>query len=120
MTATIRCLGAVRTVTGSMHLVEANGDQVLLDCGLFQGRRAEAAVKNKTFPFDPRKITTVVLSHAHIDHAGNLPNLVKQGFAGEIVCTSGTRDLAEIMLEDSAYIQEKDAEFLNKRAAKKG
>ncbi len=112
--------GAVQTVTGSMHLVEANGDRVLLDCGLFQGRRAESRERNKSFPFDPRSITTLVLSHAHIDHAGNIPNLVKQGFQGEIVCTSATRDLAEIMLEDSAYIQEKDAAFLNRRAAKRG
>lgn len=117
---TLRCFGAVRTVTGSMHLVEANGDKVLLDCGLFQGRRALAREKNKTFPFDPREVTTLVLSHAHIDHAGNIPNLVKQGFRGEIVCTSATRDLAEIMLEDSAAIQEKDAEFLNKKLARRG
>lgn len=118
--ATVQCFGAVRTVTGSMHLLEANGDKVLLDCGLFQGKRAEAREKNKRFPFDPREITTLVLSHAHIDHAGNIPNLVKQGFQGEIICTSATRDLAEIMLEDSANIQEKDAEFLNKKAAKRG
>lgn len=117
---TLRCFGAVRTVTGSMHLVEANGDRILLDCGLFQGRRAESREKNKNFPFDPREITAVVLSHAHIDHAGNLPNLVKQGYQGEIVCTTATRDLAEIMLEDSASIQEKDAEFLNRRRAKRG
>jgi metallo-beta-lactamase family protein len=103
-----------------MHLVEANGDRILLDCGLFQGKRAESRERNLTFPFDPKEITTVVLSHAHIDHVGNLPNLVKQGFAGRVVCTRATRDLAEIMLEDSAFIQEKDAEYLNKRAAKKG
>jgi metallo-beta-lactamase family protein len=103
-----------------MHLVEANGDKVLLDCGSFQGKRAEARVRNKTFPFDPREITTLVLSHAHIDHSGNIPTLVKQGFAGEVVCTGATRDLAEIMLEDSAGIQEKDAEYLNKKRAKKG
>ncbi len=121
MTApSVRCFGAVRTVTGSQHLVEANGDKVLLDCGLYQGRRAETRAKNETFPFDPREVTTLVLSHAHIDHCGNIPNLVKQGFQGDIVCTSATKDLAEIMLEDSAGIQEKDAEFLNKKAAKKG
>jgi metallo-beta-lactamase family protein len=117
---TIRCFGAVRTVTGSMHLLEANGDKILLDCGLYQGKRAEAAVRNKTFPFDPKEINTLVLSHAHIDHAGNIPNLVKQGFKGEVVCTSATRDLSDVMLEDSAYIQEKDAEFMNKKLAKKG
>ncbi|HVY61660.1 MAG TPA: MBL fold metallo-hydrolase, partial [Planctomycetota bacterium] len=112
---TVKCFGAVRTVTGSMHLVEANGDKILLDCGLFQGKRAESRKKNETFPFDPREVTTLVLSHAHIDHAGNIPNLVKQGFQGDIVCTTATRDLAEIMLEDSAQIQEKDAEFLNRK-----
>jgi len=103
-----------------MHLLEVNGDKILLDCGLFQGRRAESREKNLRFPFEPREITTVVLSHAHIDHCGNLPNLVKQGFAGEVICTSATRDLAGIMLLDSAFIQEKDAEFLNRRAGKRG
>jgi metallo-beta-lactamase family protein len=116
----LRPFGAVRTVTGSMHLVEANGDKLLLDCGLFQGKRAEAREKNKHFPFDPREITALVLSHAHIDHAGNIPNLVKQGFQGEVICTTATRDLAAIMLEDSASIQEKDAEHLNKKAGKRG
>jgi metallo-beta-lactamase family protein len=118
--ATVQCFGAVRTVTGSMHLVQVNGDRILLDCGLFQGKRAESRKKNETFPFDPREVTTLVLSHAHIDHAGNIPNLVKQGFQGDIVCTTATRDLAEIMLEDSAQIQEKDAEFLNRKLARKG
>ncbi len=116
----LRFLGAARTVTGSMHLLEANGDKVLLDCGLFQGKRSEARERNRTFPFEPRELTTVVLSHAHIDHSGNLPNLVKQGFKGDIVCTSATRDLAEIMLEDSAYIQEKDAEYLNRKLDRRG
>lgn len=118
--AVLRCHGAVGTVTGSMHMVEANGDQVLLDCGLFQGRRAESRKRNRKFPFDPKKVTTVVLSHAHIDHCGNLPQLVREGFRGQIVCTPATRDLAEILLEDSAHIQQKDAAYYNKKAKKKG
>ncbi|HNK63957.1 MAG TPA: MBL fold metallo-hydrolase, partial [Anaerolineales bacterium] len=76
--------GAAQTVTGSMHLVEINGSRFLLDCGLYQGRRKEAIEKNRNFPFDPRSIDAVILSHAHIDHSGNLPNLVKQGFSGLI------------------------------------
>ncbi|MFM8180057.1 MAG: MBL fold metallo-hydrolase RNA specificity domain-containing protein [Candidatus Kapaibacterium sp.] len=106
--------GAAQTVTGSMHLVHCNGKRVLLDCGLFQGRRAEAARVNATFPFDPASIDAVVLSHAHIDHSGNLPHLVKCGFDGTIYSTSATRDLCAIMLADSAMIQEKDAEHLRK------
>src|SRR5436305_2039452 len=93
--------GAARTVTGSMHLVEAAGKRLLLDCGLFQGRRAEARKRNTDFPFAPKQIDAVVLSHAHTDHCGNLPNLVKQGFSGPIYCTSATRDLTALMLADS-------------------
>lgn len=115
----IRFLGAARSVTGSMHLLQVNGKQVLLDCGLFQGRRAETYERNRNFPFDPSSIDAVVLSHAHIDHAGNLPNLVKQGFHGPIFCTPATADLCRIMLLDSAHIQEKDAEFVSKKHAKK-
>jgi metallo-beta-lactamase family protein len=111
----IRFLGAARTVTGSMHLVEANGSRILLDCGLFQGRRKEAHERNKTLPFDAASIDAVVLSHAHIDHSGNLPALVKNGFRGRIFATPSTRDLCSIMLPDSAHIQEKDAEFLAKK-----
>ena len=112
---TIQFLGAAQTVTGSMHLVSVNGSQILLDCGLFQGRRAESYERNRTFPFDPSKINAVVLSHAHIDHAGNLPNLVKKGFSGPIYSTAATRDLCQVMLYDSAYLQERDIEYLNKR-----
>lgn len=112
--------GAVRTVTGSMHLVEANGHRILLDCGLFQGRREEAFERNSTFPFDPRSIDTVILSHAHIDHCGNLPNLVKKGFRGNILCTAATRDLAAVMLRDSANIQVSDTTFVNKIRARQG
>ncbi|MBX7153827.1 MAG: MBL fold metallo-hydrolase [Candidatus Kapaibacterium sp.] len=106
--------GAAQTVTGSMHLLHINGLRVLLDCGLFQGRREEAKRINKEFPFDAASIDAVILSHAHIDHAGNLPHLVKAGFTGTIWCTPATRDLCSIMLADSAMIQEKDAEYLLK------
>jgi metallo-beta-lactamase family protein len=105
--------GAARTVTGSMHLVQVNGHRILLDCGLYQGQRAEAFQRNRQFPFAPKGIHAVVLSHAHIDHCGNLPNLVRQGFSGPIYCTPATRDLMAIMLADSAKIQEEDADYLN-------
>jgi metallo-beta-lactamase family protein len=107
--------GAAHTVTGSMHLLQANGRRILLDCGLYQGPRAEARQRNCCFPFPPREIDAVVLSHAHIDHCGNLPNLVRQGFAGPIYCTPATRDLAAVMLADSAKIQEEDAAYLNRK-----
>ncbi len=115
----LQFIGAAQTVTGSMHLLRANGKQILLDCGMFQGRRADTYDKNKNFPFEPSSIDAVVLSHAHIDHAGNLPNLVKNGFSGPIYCTPATADLCRIMLMDSGHIQEKDVEFVNKRRAKK-
>lgn len=107
--------GAACTVTGSQHLVEANGCKILLDCGLYQGRRAEARQRNSVFPFKPDEINAVILSHAHIDHSGNLPNLVRQGFAGPIYCTPATRDLSAVMLADSAKIQEEDAFYLNRQ-----
>lgn len=112
--------GAARTVTGSMHLLETTGNRILLDCGLFQGRRQLSYERNLNFPFDPRSIDAVLLSHAHIDHSGNLPNLVKQGFDGPIWCTSATRDLCASMLRDSGYIHEKDVEYLNRKLARKG
>jgi metallo-beta-lactamase family protein len=112
----IEFLGAAQTVTGSMHLIHVNGRKILLDCGMFQGRRDESNDRNRNFPFYPKSIDAVILSHAHIDHSGNLPNLVKQGFAGKIYCTPATRDLCGIMLADSAHIQEKDAEYFNKQA----
>ncbi len=115
----IQFLGAARTVTGSMHLISVNGKQVLLDCGMFQGSRKHTYERNHEFPFDPATIDAVVLSHAHIDHAGNLPNLVKQGFSGPICCTPATADLCRLMLADSARIQERDAEFVSKRHARK-
>lgn len=107
--------GAAQTVTGSQYLLEVNGSRVLMECGLFQGRRAEAYERNRTFHFDPKTIDAVLLSHAHIDHSGNLPHLVKQNYAGPIYATPATADLADIMLRDSGHIQEADAEFVNKR-----
>ncbi|MBX3000475.1 MAG: MBL fold metallo-hydrolase [Caldilineaceae bacterium] len=112
--------GAARAVTGSMHLLEVNDQRVLLECGLFQGRRAETYERNLNFPFDPATIDAVVLSHAHIDHSGNLPNLVKQGFRGAIWSTAATRNLSAYMLLDSGHIQEKDVEYVNKGRRRKG
>jgi metallo-beta-lactamase family protein len=114
---TVTFWGATRTVTGSMHQVEACGQALLLDCGLFQGSRAEGRARNQQFPFRPKDIDAVVLSHAHIDHCGNLPNLVRQGFAGPIYCTPATRALAGVMLGDAAKIQEEDAAYLNRKRA---
>lgn len=107
--------GAARTVTGSQHLVEVNGKRILLDCGLYQGPRREAEKRNRNFPFDPKKVDAVVLSHAHIDHSGNLPNLVKSGYRGPIYATEATAHLTGVMLIDSGKIQESDAEYLNRR-----
>lgn len=112
--------GAAHTVTGSQHLIEVNGLRLLLDCGLYQGRRADTYERNLNFSHDPRKVNAVILSHAHIDHAGNLPNLVKQGFEGPIFATRATVDLASLMIADSAHIQESDAEFVNKKRAQRG
>jgi metallo-beta-lactamase family protein len=115
----VHFLGAARTTTGSMYLLEINGKRLLLECGLFQGHREETTRRNCCFPFDPRRIDAVVLSHAHIDHAGNLPNLARQGYDGPIHCTDATRDLCGVMLIDSAHIQEQDALFVSKWRAKK-
>ncbi len=112
--------GAVRTTTGSMYLIEVNRNKILLECGLFQGRREESRERNCCFNFNPTEIDAVILSHAHIDHCGNLPNLCKQGFQGNIYCTFATRDLASIMLEDSARIQMADVEYISKQRAKNG
>ena len=105
--------GAVREVTGSMHLITTEQDHVLLDCGMFQGRRREAKEKNKVMPFDPQIITNVVLSHAHIDHSGRLPLLTRKDFAGRIISTRATAAACEYLLPDSAHIQESDAQYLN-------
>jgi metallo-beta-lactamase family protein len=112
--------GAAQTVTGSMHLLEVNGSRILLDCGLYQGRRKEAIEKNRHFPFDPKTIDAVILSHAHIDHSGNLPNLIKQGFAGLIYCTSATAELTDVMVRDSGHIQEKQAQSASYHNMKRG
>ncbi len=112
--------GAARTVTGSQHLIDVNGHRLLLDCGLFQGKRSETYDRNKHFAFEPSSIDAVLLSHAHIDHSGNLPNLVKSGFSGPIYSTPPTATLGEIMLMDSAHIHESDAEYVNKKRLRRG
>jgi metallo-beta-lactamase family protein len=108
-------VGAAREVTGSAHLVHVLGKTILLDCGLFQGRRREVAEKNRKLPWEVDRIDAVVLSHAHIDHAGRIPLLAREGYRGRIHSTTATRDLCEVMLADSAHIQEKDAEFLARK-----
>lgn len=115
---TVTFWGAARTVTGSMHQVSAGGKTILLDCGLFQGRRSESFRRNRDFPFRAKDIDAVVLSHAHIDHCGNLPNLVRRGFSGPIYCTPATRALAAVMLGDAAKIQAEDAAYLNRKRQK--
>src|SRR5580692_11733683 len=112
--------GAAKTVTGSMHQLTVDGKCYLLDCGQYQGRRKEAEERNKNFPFPCREISAVILSHAHIDHSGNLPLLVKNGFTGPIYSTPATIDLDGAMLLDTAHIQESDVEFLNKRRHQRG
>jgi metallo-beta-lactamase family protein len=112
--------GAAQTVTGSQHLIAVNEEKILLDCGLYQGKREEARRRNREFPFDASAIDAVVLSHAHIDHSGNIPNLVKQGFRGKIVCTTATADLCGAMLPDSGHIQEEDVAYVNRQRRKSG
>ncbi len=117
----LKFCGAAGTTTGSQHLLEVNGQQILLDCGLYQGRRDDAHEVNCCFPhFDPKSVDHVVLSHAHIDHSGNLPNLSSKGFEGNIYATFATRDLCQVMLADSARIQKSDAEWMNKHREKEG
>ncbi len=112
--------GAAQTTTGSMHLVEANGKRILLDCGLFQGHRKEAFEKNRNLPIDPKTIDYVILSHAHIDHSGNLPQLVRQGFRGRVFARQSTTDLCDILLRDSCFLQKRDLEYINKRRKRDG
>jgi metallo-beta-lactamase family protein len=112
--------GAAQTVTGSLHLLEYDGRLVVLDCGLNQGRRTEADRLNRDFPVSPSEVDAVLLSHAHIDHSGLLPRLHKEGFRGAVLCTHATRDLCAAMLADSAHIQEKDAEWVNRRERRRG
>ncbi len=116
----IQFLGAIRTVTGTMHLLTVNDSRVLLDCGLVQGRRQESFERNRNLPFDATTIDTLILSHAHIDHSGNIPTLVKNGFRGNIFTTPASRDLCSAMLRDSGYIQESDADYVNKKHARQG
>ena len=112
--------GGVQNVTGSKHRVEVGGKTLLLDCGLFQGRRQEFYEKNLTFAFRPDSVDTLLLSHAHIDHSGNIPSLVRQGFGGSIYATSATTDLCSAMLRDSAHVLASDVAYVNKRRARKG
>lgn len=112
------CHGAAREVTGTCHELQVGDKRILLDCGLFQGHRREAAQKNSVFNFDPRHIDAVVLSHAHMDHAGRIPLLWKKGYRGKVHCTYATSDLSAAMLKDGGYIQEKDEEFYCKYLAK--
>ncbi len=112
--------GAAQTVTGSQHLLSINGNNLLLECGFYQGKRQESYERNCNFPFEPAKINAVILSHAHIDHSGNLPNLVKQGYRGPIYTTPASGHLTNIMLMDAGHIQEADVEFVNKRRLKAG
>ncbi len=111
----ITSYGAAHEVTGSAHLLDVNGHRVLLDFGLFQGKRKVAAEKNRSVPFDPETVDSVALSHAHIDHSGRLPVLARQGFRGRIFATPATRDLCAVMLLDSAHIQQRDAKWLSKK-----
>jgi metallo-beta-lactamase family protein len=116
----IHFLGAARTVTGSQHLLEINGKKILLECGLYQGRRADSSERNRNLPFDARSIDAMLLTHAHIDHSGNTPSLVKSGYRGRIHATAATTGLAGTVLADSAHIQETDSVYISKRNAARG
>jgi metallo-beta-lactamase family protein len=109
--------GGAQTVTGSQHLVTVNGSRILLECGLYQGHRAEAYQRNLNFEYDPAEVDVMLLSHAHIDHSGNIPNLYKNGFRKSIYTTTATADLCQILLRDSAYLNEKDVAWVNKKRA---
>jgi len=112
--------GAARSVTGSRHLIQTRGARILLDCGLFQGRRHESDSLNRTLGFDPQSVDAVLLSHAHIDHSGALPVLAQQGFHGKVHLTRATGDLTALMLEDAAYIQEQDCAYVNRKEGRRG
>jgi metallo-beta-lactamase family protein len=116
----IKFCGAASTVTGSCHLLTVGDHKILLDCGQFQGGKQMDALNEEAFPFDPAEIECVILSHAHIDHCGRLPLLVKRGFSGNIYCTDATAQLLEIMLRDSGYIHEKDIQWKNKKNQRAG
>lgn len=115
----IEFCGGAQTVTGSQHLLEVNGHRILLECGLFQGRRQESFERNINFCFDPATIDAMVLSHAHIDHSGNIPSFVRRGFTGPVYATHASEDLCRIMLRDSAFLQERDIHWANKIRARK-
>jgi metallo-beta-lactamase family protein len=112
--------GAARTVTGSQHLLQVNGHRLLLDCGLYQGRRQDAFERNRTYRYDPESVDALILSHSHIDHNGNLPNLVRQGYEGPIFATRVTAHLSNVMLLDSGHIHESDADYINKKRRRRG
>ena len=112
--------GAARTVTGSNYLIQTDTARVLIDCGMFQGAKTETELNYRAFPYDTRSITALVLTHAHIDHTGLVPKLVKHGYKGPIHASEGTRDLCAIMLPDSGFIQETEVKRLNERNAKRG
>jgi metallo-beta-lactamase family protein len=112
--------GAAGTTTGSCHLLEANGLRIMLDCGLYQGHRKEAFEKNRKLPVDARTVDWVILSHAHIDHSGNLPQLARNGFKGHVICRPATKDLCEVMLRDSCFLQMRDVEYVNKKRIAQG
>src|SRR5215208_1859256 len=112
--------GADRTVTGSSHLLEVNGLRLLLDCGMYQGKRDEARRINEYLPYDPKTIDAVILSHGHLDHCGKLPVLPRDGYVGPIYCTAATAEVARIVLEDAAEIQVEDAQYLNRRTVEPG
>jgi len=116
----IKFYGAARQVTGSMHVIEKDGFKLLLDCGMQQGKRKESFERNRNFPFSPHDINSLILSHAHIDHSGNIPTIIVQGYKGQVFCTHATKDLCDLMLPDSAYVQLKDLEYVNKKRAKQG
>ena len=116
----IQFCGAASGVTGSCHLITTDKHKILLDCGQFQGGKAEEAMNAEPFPFNPAEIDYVLVSHAHIDHCGRIPLLVKRGFRGEIICTDATADLLDVMLKDSGYIHEKEAEWKNRKAERAG
>jgi metallo-beta-lactamase family protein len=112
--------GAAQTVTGSQHLITINDRRLLLECGLYQGRRKDTYDRNRNFPYNPAEIEAVILSHAHIDHSGNLPHLIKRGYPGTIYATAATCALSDVMLRDSGHIHESDAEYLNRKRFRHG
>lgn len=120
MTIGIKFCGGARTVTGSIHLVFTDTSNILLDCGLFHGHRDDYYLINSNFSFDPQGLDSVVLSHAHVDHCGNIPTLIKKGYRGPIYCTPTTRDLCRFMLPDSGFIQEEDIKYVNKVNKRRG